>query len=98
VAADILGWVETREDTDARWSATIRIHPIVYRQYGMFASLFGVRNGASGKATAVGRFRAIAHGRGAPPEASREYKEERERQDGAVGETWALWSELAVID
>jgi len=69
-----------------------------------FASLFGVRNaglaGSSGVmgrgVTAVGRFRAIAPGRGAPRGASEYFSEEF---DGAgIGATWVLWSELAAVD
>jgi hypothetical protein len=98
MGADIWGWVETREDVDQWWQSAIRIRDIVYRQYGMFASLFGLRNGNHGTVTEVGRFRAIAPGRGAPPQASGWYTEERDAYGGAVGETWVLWSELAVID
>lgn len=46
MGADIYGWVETRELDSDWWDSAIRIHDIVYRQYGMFASLFGVRNGS----------------------------------------------------
>jgi hypothetical protein len=94
VGADIYGWVETREASSEWWDSAIRIHDIVYRQYGMFASLFGVRNGPHGAATAIGRFRAIAFGRGAPPGASEYFAAEF----SGVGETWASWSELAAID
>lgn len=97
MGTDIYGWVETREAGSEWWDSAIRIHDIVYRQYGMFASLFGVRNGAKG-ATGAGRFRAIAPGRGAPPGASEFYAEELASYGGGVGETWVLWSELAAID
>jgi hypothetical protein len=103
---DIYGWVETREMIDESWGfegwdAAIRINNIVSasRNYAMYAGLFGVRNGGRGEATAFGRFRAIAPARGAPPEPSRWYEEERQKKGGgAVGETWVLWSELAAID
>lgn len=97
VGADIYGWVEIRDPGDEGWEAAIRIHDIVHRQYGMFASLFGVRNGSDAAATKAGRFRAIAPGRGAPPGASGWYNEDREGS-GAAGETWVLWRELAAID
>jgi hypothetical protein len=79
MSTDIYGWVETHFGDKPEWDAAIRIRPIVHRQYGMFASLFGVRNaglaGSSGVmgrgVTAVGRFRAIAPGRGAPRAAAR---------------------------
>jgi len=69
----------------------------------MYASLFGVRNWSNRmlphdveRVIPVGQFRAIAPGRGAPPNASPEY--ERDRYVGVVGETWVLWTELAAID
>ena len=96
MGTDIYGFVETREPGSEWWDSAIRIHDIVYRQYGMFASLFGVRNGGS-DATEAGRFRAIAPDRGAPPGVSEFYTYERENL-GGVGETWVLWSELAAID
>lgn len=95
MGADIYGWVETREPGSEWWDSAIRIHNIVYRQYGMFASLFGVRNYGNG-ATEVGRFRAIAPGRGTPPGASKYYLDECDESN--VGATWVLWSELAAID
>jgi hypothetical protein len=98
MGVDISGWVETRYAGIEGWYGAIRIQNIVNRQYGMYASLFGVRNSDDGKATEVGRFRAIAAGRGAPPSLSAEYVEERDTYGGAVGETWVLWSELAAID
>jgi hypothetical protein len=94
MGADIHGWVEIREAGSEWWHSVIQIDYLVYRQYGMFASLFGVRNGDLGTPAAVGHFRAIAYGRGAPPGASPHYATESE----GVGETWALWSELAAID
>ncbi|HEU4785033.1 MAG TPA: hypothetical protein VFS83_16980, partial [Ktedonobacterales bacterium] len=97
MGADIYGWVETREPGSEWWDSAIRIHDIVQRSYSMFASLFGVRNGSSG-ATEVGRFRAVASGRGTPPGASEFYAYEIDNLGGGVGETWVLWSELAVID
>jgi|GEM_PF-1402230 hypothetical protein len=99
MGADIHGWVETRvAEGEEWWEAAIRIHDIVHRQYGMFASLFGLRNGAPSVISAVGRFRAIAPARGAPPGASYYYEQDRDNYGGAVGETWVLWSELASID
>lgn len=93
---DIAGWVEIRPP-EHEWTGAIRISDIVYRQYGMFASLFGVENSGA-EARELGRFRAIAAGRGAPPDASYLYEEERDAMGGVVGETWVLWTELAAID
>jgi hypothetical protein len=97
MGADIYGWVETRKTGSEWWDAAICIHDIVYRQYGMFASLFGVRNGGDG-ATENGDFRAIAAGRGSPVHASEYYESERDDSGGGVGETWVLWSELQRTD
>lgn len=41
MGTDIYGWVETRDPGSEWWDAAVRIHDIVYRQYGMFASLYG---------------------------------------------------------
>lgn len=100
IGTDISGWVETRISGSEWWDAAVRIDDIVYRQYGIFASLFGVRNGAMGATGGTGteRFRAIAPGRGAPPGASAFYADELASYGGGVGETWVLWSELAAID
>jgi hypothetical protein len=98
MGVDIHGWVETRRPKSEEWEAAIRIDDIVYRQYGMFASLFGVQNWGQERTLENGRFWAIASGRGAPERASSYYREERDRNGGAVGETWVLWSELAVIN
>jgi hypothetical protein len=94
MGADINGWVEVRKSGSEWWEGVIRIKHIVHRQYGMFASLFGVRNGEHGAATAHGSFHAIAYDRGTWRSASGAYATEVE----GVGATWALWSELAAID
>ena len=105
MGVDIYGWVETHEPENEWWNGTIQIHDIVRRNYGMLASLFGVRNagyevreGSDWWENKIYRFRAIAPGRGVPPGASQAYQEEDREGCGAVGETWALWSELATID
>lgn len=97
MGADISGFVETRRAGSEWWDSAIRIDNIVYRQYGMFASLFSVRNGGS-EAVEDGEFKAIAAARGEPPQASEYYETERDAYGGAVGETWVLWSELQQID
>lgn len=70
MGADTSGWVETRKAGGEWWDAAIRIDNIIHRQYSMFASLFGIRNGSDEEPADVGRFRAIAYGRGVPPGAS----------------------------
>jgi hypothetical protein len=97
VGNDIWGWVEIRPPEHEGWTAAITTQDIVYRQYGMFASLFGVEN-TGAAAREVGRFQAIAAGRGAPPRASHRYVEERDAIGVVVGETWVVWTELADID
>jgi hypothetical protein len=108
MGVDIHGWVEIRPPKWEWWTAAIRIDDIVQRNYAMFASLFGIRNYRDfgdapnldpehASAREHGRFRAIAPGRGEPPRASEHYSRERNVGD-VVGETWVLWSELAVID
>ncbi len=107
MGVDISGWVEIRPPVPASWMnrpehgwwyGVVRIHDLVHRNHGMLAGLFGVRNGRSGGVAEVGRFRAIAPGRGDPPGASEPYLDERDNYGGQVGETWLLWSEIAAID
>jgi hypothetical protein len=95
MGTDIYGWVEIHQAGWPEWDGAIRIDDIVQRAYGMFASLFGVRNGDPEHVTAVGRFRAIAPGRGMPPDVSPSYPRETTHGEG---QSWALWSELAAID
>jgi hypothetical protein len=97
MGADIHGWVEVRRPDRDEWDAAFPIDDLVYRQYGMFASLFGVRNGGQDAVLEHGRFHATAPGRGEPPGASSIYLEDR-RGNGAVGESWILWSELATVN
>jgi hypothetical protein len=85
VGADISGWVEIRPPKSEWWEAAIRIHDIVRRNYGMFVSLFGVRNWGEDptsdsdyeRTLEHGQFRAIAPGRGEPPRAFEHYRNER---------------------
>src|SRR5579859_4903007 len=104
MGVDIYGWVETHEPENEQWNGVIQIYDMVRRNYGMLASLFGVRNegyevreGSDWWNNKIYRFRAIAPGRGAPPGASAAYREERDNL-APVSETWALGSELAAID
>lgn len=101
MGADIQGWVEIKRPGHDWWDAAILVDKIVHRSDGMFASLFGLRNadewGETGFAE-VGRFRAVAPGRGEPPDATSRYREDRDDYGGQVGETWVLWSELAAVD
>jgi hypothetical protein len=90
VGSDISGWVEIRDREWGEWHGVIRICYLVHRSYGMFASLFGIRN--------YGRFRPTAEGRGAPDNCSNEFHAEWQDGRGLVGTTWVLWSEIAAID
>jgi hypothetical protein len=94
MSSDIYGWVETLLAGEVWWDAAIRIRFIADRSYGMFASLFDVRN--VGPAPGTKNFRAIAPGRGVPPNASEHFLAEYD--PAGIGATWALWSELAAID
>lgn len=91
MGADIYGWVEVKHPNigHEHWHAVVMIEDLVDRSPGMFRSLFGHRN--------HGEIRPIAKGRGLPPDASVEVKSACE-DDGAVGTTWILWSEIAAID
>jgi hypothetical protein len=92
MGTDISGWVEFKpEDAPNYWQPLIRIDDLVHRSYGMFASLFGVRNDSHG-------FRPIAPNRGEPPHCSWLYKQDRADAMRVVNETWVLWTELATID
>jgi hypothetical protein len=92
MGVDISGWVEFEpDDAPGYWQPLIRIDDLVYRSYGMFASLFGVRNNFHG-------FHPIAPSRGEPPHCSWLYKQDRAEAGGVVNETWALWSELLAVD
>ncbi len=100
MGVDIHGWVEI---TDPAWTApigwqgVISIAYLIQRSYGMFGSLFGVRN-ADG-------FLPLAANRGIPPDASPQMKAEiMMREDETVtpswlvAPSWILWSEIRAID
>jgi hypothetical protein len=91
MGVDIYGWVEVKRRDWDQWDGVIRIRFLVWRSYGMFGSLFGWRNEDH-------EFRPIAARRGSPEHVSEEYFVERDSYGGQVGETWALWRELAAID
>jgi hypothetical protein len=88
MGTDSSGWVEVKRAPDESWTALMPIDSIVYRSYGMFASLFGIRNQGH-------YFRPIAARRGMPPDATGLFKSEHDAYGGAVGTTWVLWSELS---
>jgi hypothetical protein len=90
MGVDLSGWVEIRDHRWGEWHGVIRIDSLVHRSYGMFASLFGLRN--------YGRFRPTAEGRGVPDDWSSEFHAEWRDGRGNVGTTWVLWSEIATID
>lgn len=91
MGVDISGWVEFEPENSSYWQPLIRIDDLVHRSYGMFASLFGVRNNLHG-------FQPIAPNCGEPAHCSWLYKQDRAAAMAVVNETWALWSELATID
>jgi len=91
MGTDLIGWVEIRRPDHVTWDGVLRIGPIVGRTYGMFGSLFGVRN--------EDEFLPIASNRGIPPDASVEVEKELEDLGGgAVAPTWLLWAEIQSID
>lgn len=89
MGTDIAGWVEVLQDTG--WQGVIFVWPLVEREYGVFGSLFGVRN----EDDFVPAFPA----RGVPEDASTEVLDELGKMgDLAVGATWALWDEIRRLD
>lgn len=94
MGADTGGWVELKKPNDEleRWRGIIDIENLVHRSYGMFAGLFGFRDGAG-----YG-FEPIAPRRGAPPDGSHEYVSGRNYCGVAAWESWVLQSELEHVD
>ncbi len=96
MGCDIHGWVEFREtarDTrfDEEWYAVIDAGILLDRNYSMFGSLFGVRNGTD--------FAPIAAGRGLPPHVSDELKERAEEAGcGYHSHTWVTGTELQAVN
>jgi hypothetical protein len=91
MGTDLTGWVEIQRGYDTQWDGVLRVGPIVGRTYGMFGSLFGMRNEAE--------FLPIASNRGIPSDASEEVgKELADLGEGAVAPTWLLWTEIESID
>ena len=97
MGADIHGWVEVKElppggyqytSGTRYWNGVIRIRYLVERSYRVFAILFGMRN-TYGVVP-------LAAGRGLPNDRSVDTKLDLE--NGMVGITWALWSELKTVD
>jgi hypothetical protein len=100
MGTDIVGWIEANVppradypgDPYAGWTPVIRITHRVERNYGMFGSLFGVRNDY--------RFRPIASDRGQPTDLSAELEEWGEIPGPPYGwtPTWITWGEIRAID
>jgi hypothetical protein len=89
MGTDIAGWVEVLQDTG--WQGVIRVWPLVEREYGVFGSLFGVRNEDD--------FVPAFPSRGVPDDASTEVLDElRKMGDLAVGATWTLWDEIRHLE
>lgn len=98
MSTDITGWIQARfpeeepGDPFGGWVALVRIDRLVERNYGMFGSLFGVRNDYG--------FRPLAPDRGAPGDSSPDLE-----RWGAEPEppfpsepSWITWGELRAID
>lgn len=96
MGTDITGWIETRDSDDEKWIAvTPLFFPLANRNYGIFANLFGVRNG--------GVFRPIAPERGLPEDCSDEVRQAFEEANAAYpgeifGTTWITCGEIKAID
>ena len=95
MGTDISGWVEFSDpEWDAHldeiaWAAAISTAGILSRNYSLFGSLFGVRNGTS--------FTPIAAGRGLPIDASKAVTEDA-AWEGSFGHTWISLAELDAIN
>ncbi|MEV0274364.1 hypothetical protein AB0H43_36815 [Hamadaea sp. NPDC050747] len=99
MSTDIYGYIEVRDplaDQDwfdwEPWSVACPLHPLLAQNdYDAFACLFGVRNYAG--------WRPVAAGRGIPPDASTQVREEFAGfLDDESGATWVAWSELNGLD
>ncbi|HEV8192678.1 MAG TPA: hypothetical protein VGP82_14525 [Ktedonobacterales bacterium] len=100
MGTDIVGWIEVDvpaqpgypNDPWAGWTPVIRITDLVERNYGMFGSLFGVRNDY--------HFRPIAPDRGQPSDLSAELEEWSEIPvppwDWAP--SWITWGDLRAMN
>jgi len=89
MGCDIHGWVEVKEKYG--WASVICIDELIWRNYDMFGSLFGVRNYAG--------FRPIAPNRGFPEDAS--YITKRDYKGWGIdahSATWITWKEIKEID
>lgn len=96
MGTDIHGWIETRDIDDEKWIAvTPLFFPLANRNYGIFANLFGVRNG--------GGLKPVAAERGLPEDCSVEVKADFTKVFEAFpkeifGATWITWGEIKAID
>jgi hypothetical protein len=90
---DIIDWIETRDPQTRQWSL-VGAAGIARKNVDMFGSLFGVNNYA--------HFRALAPGRGLPPDASPELRDKAKEARGFRGgyrfPTWISGSEIEAID
>lgn len=94
MGVDIYGWVEIRESVDnttqvaLSWEGLLDINLIVERSYGMFGSLFGVRNEDG--------FAPVAAHRGIPFDASTAVR--RDSADGSVSPSWMGLDDFDSVD
>jgi hypothetical protein len=74
----------------SRWEALLTLEPLVVRDYGVFASLFGVRNGYG--------FTPLAPARDLPSDVSYGIKHWMEESGVDHLPSWVTWQELAAMD
>ena len=96
MGCDITGWVEFSDTTPSRrhagrawWSPVLDAGFLLGRDYDLFGSLFGVRNGTD--------FAPVAADRGLPTDLSELARRDAECE-GYHSHTWVTWEELAAVD
>ena len=86
---DVSGWVEVWDALAHAWLAAIKVDSLVGRMPEIRAEVFGVQAASDSPP-------ALAAGRGMPADASAEAQEiGAVEAAGILGQSWALWSELA---
>ncbi len=99
MGTDISGWIEVYTPEiypggPRRWTAVVNVVEIVARNYGMFGSLFGVRNDYG--------FRPIAPSRGIPADVSDDLTDYDDVPLDSGSSlwlpSWITWHEISEID